>query len=290
MDINYHLEKNFFKNPLKYGSFKLFQIGRMYCNNTEACGTHVHLNLFELTVVTGGEGKIFTNDIASDVKRGDIYLSMPFENHGLFSDAKNPLKFDFIAFTCDDAKFKNELERLTENYHSPYTRVLRDERINRLVASAISETVKQRPFHKENMTAILQQLVIYLLRAFRKITPEKDGGIITKPEILCYQLMHYIDTHIYTMKNLGELSAVTSYSYGYISALFKKTTSQTLSHYYNSKKADISRLLIAENRMSISEIAEQLNFSSVYAFSKAFKAHFGMSPREYRKKFIDIGF
>ena len=33
--------------------------------------------------------------------------------------------------------------------------------------------------------------------------------------------MNYIDTHIYTMKNLDELSEITDYSYGYLSVLFE---------------------------------------------------------------------
>ena len=94
--------------------------------------------------------------------------------------------------------------------------------------------------------------------------------------------MNYIDTHIYSLKNLEDLADITDYSYGYLSALFKKTTSNTLSNYYHEKKLDAARLLILENKYKIIEIAEMLNYTSVYSFSKAFSNRYGVSPRNYK--------
>ena len=94
--------------------------------------------------------------------------------------------------------------------------------------------------------------------------------------------MNYIDTHIHSLKNLSDLSKITDYSYGYLSTVFKKTTSNSLLSYYQNKKLDVVRLLILENELTITEISEMLNYSSVYALSKAFTKHYGVSPRNYR--------
>ena len=85
------------------------------------------------------------------------------------------------------------------------------------------------------------------------------------------------------MKKLEELGEVMGYSYGYLSALYKKTTSNTLADYYKNKKLEIARLLVMERNLKMGEIAEKLNYASVYAFSKAFKNHFGSSPENYCK-------
>ena len=101
--------------------------------------------------------------------------------------------------------------------------------------------------------------------------------------MLCFYLMHYIDTHILTMQNLTELSDVFHYNYSYLSKLFKTVTGRTLTDYYTAsrlKKAEI--LLKAENR-KIGEIAELLGYSSIYAFSKAFKSRYGVSPEKIRR-------
>ncbi len=84
------------------------------------------------------------------------------------------------------------------------------------------------------------------------------------------------------MKNLEELATVTDYSYGYLSALFRETTRGTLQNYFKDKKLDAARLLLIEGKMTVTEISELLNYSSVYAFSKAFKEQFGVSPKNYK--------
>ena len=42
--------------------------------------------------------------------------------------------------------------------------------------------------------------------------------------------------------------------------------------------------LLEENRLTVTKIAEMLNYASVYAFSKAFRKHYGLSPRAYENR------
>ena len=86
------------------------------------------------------------------------------------------------------------------------------------------------------------------------------------------------------MKNLEELTEVMKYNYSYLSTLFKKTTGNTLLSYYYAKRLDVARMLILENSLKISEIAEQLGYSSLYAFSRAFKDMYGLSPKQYLRE------
>ena len=95
-----------------------------------------------------------------------------------------------------------------------------------------------------------------------------------------------MDTHIYSLKSLKELEDFADYSYGYLSALFKRTTGNSLSDYYRERKLEAARILITENRIKATEISEMLGYSSVYAFSKAFTKRFGLSPRDYRKNHL----
>lgn len=149
---------------------------------------------------------------------------------------------------------------------------------------AIAEINHEKPFSNELLSSLFKEVLIFLIRDFKKISPDKQLDTVLSAEVICYKLMNYIDTHIYSIKNLQELSDVTGYSYGYLSSLFKKTTSQSLCQYYTQKKADAARLLLLENRFTITEISDLLGFASVYSFSKAFSKHFGRPPRAYRKE------
>lgn len=286
MTGNYHIDNVFFANPLDYEVIYLLQIGRLYCKNTTVVDTHIHTDLFELTVVTDGAGTVTTNGVLSKVKNGDIYLSMPYDIHKIESDGENPLKYDFFAFKIKDNIFKEKLDRINEDYHSPDMRIFHDERVRRLIANAIAELASPNMYSGELLNAVFRQILIYLIRDFQKSPKKNYPDNVTGAEILCYRLMNYIDTHIYTMKNLSELCEATDYSYGYLSALFKKTTSETLYDYYNKKRADTARLLLNENKLTVTEISETLGYSTLYSFSKAFKKQFGLSPKLYRKRLL----
>lgn len=277
---NYHLNKSFFRQPLKYNGLHVLQIGRMFCTGTTVIDTHVHLDCFELTVVTSGAGLIYANGTPTAVKKGDIYLSLPSDAHKIESDPENPLKFDFFAFRVSGECFEECFQKIARDYSSPHSRVLREERIRPLIGNAIAELSEESIYKTELLTALFRQILIYTIRGFEKIQPHRHTGV-SRSEMLCYKLMHYMDTHIYDIKNLSELAVVTGYSYGYLSGLFRCITGSTLTDYFQSKKMDTAQLLLQENKLTVTEIAEMLNYASVYAFSKAFRNYFGISPREF---------
>ncbi len=280
----YLFDNAYFDERLLFDGIELVQIGRMYCDAGMTVAEHVHLDLCELTVVTGGSGTVSTDGVPTEVRAGDIYLSFPGDMHEIRSDAGDPLKYDFLAFRCCREPFAQEFAHLAEVYHSPATRMFRDEWIPRLVSRATGELHSNRVYSRELMSSLLQQIVICVIRAFRQVKPALPRDTVTPAEVLCYQMMNHIDTHIYTMRDLRELAGAMGYSYGYLSALFRKTTRDTLSHYYGEKKAQLARLLILEDRLRVTEIAELLGYANVYAFSKAFSKRFGMSPRAYRQQ------
>lgn len=278
----FHLNKFFRDEPLIFADLTLIQIGRIHFEPGDVMRQHMHGAWFELTIVTDGEGSVFTNGIATPVRRGDIYLSYPHELHKIESSQEAPLKYDFFSFFTDSDQYKSELKKITE-YFSPYNRVFADERIGALVCDAILEFIDTKDFRSELLYSIFKQILIYILRSFKSRETKRIFYNVSRPDELCYQIMNYIDTHIYTITRLEELAKVVKYNYSYLSTVFKKTTGESISSYYQRKRLDTARLLIIENSMKITEIAAALNYSSLYSFSHAFKEMYGCSPKHYLK-------
>ncbi len=284
MPCRYHLDNNYLDKPLCFDGIDILQIGRMYCDLGNYIDPHAY-DLYELTVVTGGKGDVFTDGVPTPVTVGDIYISFPGDTHAIVSSDRDPLKFDFFSFHCRREPYMAALSHLAQVYHSPVTRVFHDEWVPRLVSRVIGELHHQRTYREELLGSLLHQIVISVLRAFEQVQPALPHNTATPAEVLCYQMMNYVDTHIYTLHELQEVADALGYSYGYLSALYRRTTGDTLSHYYSEKKAQLAGLLVKEGRMSITEIATQLGYANVYAFSKAFRKRFGVSPRAYRELF-----
>ena len=278
---NFHLNKVYFSNPLEFESISLLQIGRMFCKSDTIIDSHIHRDLYELTIVTNGKATISTNDVPTDVEKGDIYLSCPGDVHKIVSDQEEPLKYDFFAFKINNADFRKAFETITQDYSLPNTRLFHDDRIRYLIGNAITELDSNDYYQSELLDSIFSQIIIYVIRGFQSIKPKKNNANTSREELLCQRLMNYIDTHIYSLKNLDELCSIFDYSYGYLSAIYKKTTNNTLSSYFHQKRLDAAKLLLLEKNISVTEISELLNYTSVYSFSKAFKEYYGLAPKKY---------
>lgn len=278
----YHIDRTYFE-PLVFGNIRLAQVGKLYGTERTSIEPHFHTDLFEITVVTDGAGVITTNDVPTPVEKGNVYLSMPGDVHKIDSDPDRPLRYSYLAFSPEYSEWKGVYERLLQDHHDERDRVFCDERIRPIVSGILAELTEPKIHSQSLIAALLQQLLIHIDRGFcDKTTPARHVEV-NDADILCVRLMTYIDTHIYSIKTLDEVSKAMGYSYGYLSALFRKTTSFTLSSYYSRKRMEAARLLLLENKLTATEIAKTLNYSSVYAFSKAFCKKYGVSPSHYRK-------
>lgn len=283
----YHLDKSFFTAPRAFDPVFLYQIGRLYCKSQTVIGEHAHANCFELTIATGGKGIVYTNGVAVPISRGEIYLSFPWDRHAIASDVFDPLKYDYFAFSVRDAAISADLASIMERHVAADARTIHDEQIANLVSTAIAELDGGGRYSERLLSVMFLEILVRLVRGFFcEAPPMSSHSAVDKSNALCYRLMHYIDTHIYEMESLESLSAFAGYNYSYLSALFHKTTSESLASYYRERRLEIARLHIAENHLSITAIAELLRYSSIYTFSRAFKARYGDSPEQYRKKML----
>lgn len=279
----YHVDKNYFLNPKIFGDISLYQIGRVYCKNNTTVPRHTHLNFFELTIVTEGKGTILTNGVAVAVKGGDIYVSFAGDFHEIISDTKSPLRYDFVALQTKNQQMQLDLDEIVTRFHNEKNRIIHSENISALISNAIAELNTEDDYRDVVLSSIFAQVFSYIIREFKTASPIKHSKNVGDAEILCYQIMHYIDNHIYTMKNLSELANITNYNYNYLSNLYKKVTSDTLANYFRNRKLETARLLLEEKNLNVTKISNLLNYSSVYIFSRAFKKRYGVAPTQISK-------
>lgn len=279
----YNLSNNFFHHPQEYGEISLIQLGRSYCNaDFEMLGKHE--DFFELTVISAGKGTLITANTEVKVGRGDIHFAGPWETHGILSDHTDPLKYDYFAFRIKNAVHAEQLRQIIATHPTAAERVFQSENVGALVANAIWEIHNDEYCSKELLRHIFEQIVIYLIRAFQPKKRRNARNVDTvDSEILCYQIMHYIDTHVYSIKKLTEIAEELSYNYSYLSHLFRTTTGRSIMDYFYEKRLEAAKIMIVEQKMSITKVADKLNYPSLYSFSRMFKKRYGCSPDAYRK-------
>ena len=69
----------------------------------------------------------------------------------------------------------------------------------------------------------------------------------------------------------------------YLSATVKRVTGHSVSSYINRATVPILKGLLDDERLSLTQIADRMNFTSLSYFSRYCTKHLGQSPSEYRR-------
>lgn len=93
------------------------------------------------------------------------------------------------------------------------------------------------------------------------------------------QIKDFFDAGQGLSMSLNDLAQQFSYNKFHLERLFRVRFGKSLIAYRNHRRMTVARVLLATH--SVSEVASLVGFSSIYAFSRAFKRHFGASPTKY---------
>jgi AraC-like DNA-binding protein len=128
---------------------------------------------------------------------------------------------------------------------------------------------------------LLNQLQQALKKLGFEIIDDKKSRIIDKIKTLIVNLIHHSNEPLKT--NLSDyLAGELHYDYGYLSSLFSEVEGTTIEKFYISQKIEKVKELLIYDELSLSEIAYQLNYSSVAHLSAQFKKSTGLTPTFFK--------
>lgn len=115
-----------------------------------------------------------------------------------------------------------------------------------------------------------------------EIIDDKKSRIIEKIKNVIIKLVHHQDNEL-----KSNLSAVLSdelhHDYNYLSNLFSEVEGTTIEKYFIAQKIEKVKELLVYDELSLSEIALQLNYSSVAYLSNQFKKVTGFTPSHFKQ-------
>lgn len=105
---------------------------------------------------------------------------------------------------------------------------------------------------------------------------------------LINEIIKYISGNITQDISLVSVAQHFDLSSGYLSKFFKENASTSFSKFVIEKKFEYAATMLTANpKMPISEIAESLGYFDSAYFSRQFKAHYGITPIQYRKNHLN---
>lgn len=135
----------------------------------------------------------------------------------------------------------------------------------------------------ENLDENQKQVLSDNLKALGfELLDDKISKTIERIKNLIIDVVHYqneklkINLSSYIVEDLKQ-------DYSALSNLFSETEGITIEHYFIAQKIEKVKELLIYNELSLSEIAFQLNYSSVAHLSNQFKKTTGITPTQFKQ-------
>lgn len=229
--------------------------------------SHAHA-FWQLDAATKGSFAGWAGALSCRLALHEALLVPPHVRHGFEYDEPGAR---FLAF-----KFKAKGAGLREPL-----RVGRTPR-QRAILAALLAAAGDSGVPGEKRQAVLNPLMAALLA---EVTwPDADEEA---PSLFLKQVRAFVREARGRPVVLADLAAHVGYSAGHTSALFREQTGQSLKAWLDEERAAVARELLAFADLSVSQIADTLDFPDLYAFSRFFKRMEGASPRAYIRAFAE---
>jgi AraC-like DNA-binding protein len=114
-----------------------------------------------------------------------------------------------------------------------------------------------------------------------EIIDDKKSRLIGQIKSTIIEIVHQLNGNI--KSNLSDyLSDKINHDYTYLSNLFTEIEGTTIEKYFIAQKIERVKELLVYDELSLSEIADQMNYSSVAYLSNQFKKVTGLTPTHFK--------
>ena len=130
-----------------------------------------------------------------------------------------------------------------------------------------------RKYVRSGDTELLLSVIQFILARVAHLTYNRQSSAA--------RIKEYLDNLTDFVFDSEALCRALGYTREHITRKFSQAYHMTPKQYFNRRRMEYA-LAALESGTKISVLAEMLHFSTPYAFSKAFKQHFGVSPMKFR--------
>lgn len=147
---------------------------------------------------------------------------------------------------------------------------------------------------KEELTAEQKERVnTRFLELGFELIDDKKSRLIERVKNLVVELVHHSEEQL--NRNVSDyLTQFIPMEYNYLSNLFSEVEGTTIEKFYIAQRIERVKELLVYDELSLSEIADQMGYSSVAYLSTQFKKVVGLTPshfksmKEAKRKSLDL--
>lgn len=267
-----------FEGTIQDSSLKLVYFGQVRHKPMHSIIAHVH-GYFEVSILIEGSVDYTLDNYIHQMNIGDICLAKPGELHSMTGVDDNEWEVYYAAF---EGLGIPELDAILRN-----TKVA--------VIKASSDMIKDFEKIISNTKALgygRLHMSHLLLNAFLIDLVNGLGNSALTEESHCNSSIvdegrDYIERNVRHRLSVDEISNAVGLSKSRLANCFSKEMGTPIYNYMRQILMQRALRLLENRKMNISEIADALDFPTIYCFSSTFKRYWGYSPSEYRRRLVE---
>lgn len=248
--------------------------------NNSAFWTHWHERM-ELLLLESGRIELHLDEKTMVLEAGQLGVFPPEMLHGGIcretGTVFHTIMFEVERFYNDTGASEKWLKPLAER-RLQFPGIVEDP----ATVEAAGRLVELLKNPKTPSLAAVGQLYVLLGELCRFSTP--GSRVPSAAEESLRSVLDYIQEHYTQPLTVRDISQEFSYNETYFCRRFKRATGLTVMEYIRILRLELAEKLLKAETCEIRDVAWRCGFTDESYFSRAFKAHSGQTPREFRKR------
>jgi AraC family transcriptional regulator len=170
-------------------------------------------------------------------------------------------------------------------YSLRYLSDIQDDMIREIGRAILSEMTAESSTGHMFVEATALVLAARLVHSYAETAPSRSQGLISRrlDETRLRRVLDYIAENLDRDITVAQLASVACLSPSHFASMFSVTTGVAPYRYVSQQRLGSAKMMLADGKRSLSDIAFSCQFSSQTSFNRAFLRATGMTPGEYRR-------
>lgn len=102
-------------------------------------------------------------------------------------------------------------------------------------------------------------------------------------DLLFYQAMSLLEENLARPPSLAALARQVGTNERKLTELFRRSVGMTVFDFLSARRLEVARQLLEASNLQIRQIAERIGYQNPGDLTRAFRRHYGVTPRDYRR-------
>ena len=260
----------------------LYQFGWERCAPSHTFGPAAR-NHFLFHYIISGTGVLYADDKSGQtktyrVKSSQGFMIFPHQINTYIADKERPWEYVWIEFDGLRVKEAVEVAGLSLNtpiYHAT-SHDLRETMMNEMLY--IAQHGNMSPFH------LIGHLYLFLDAMTRSVSSIQLSSTGRLQDFYIHEAISFIEQNFQNNISVEDIADNCGLNRSYFGKIFKKSVGRTPQEFLLNYRMTKASELLKLTKLSVGDISKAVGYDNPFHFSRAFKAVYGIAPREWRNR------